>query len=361
MEAAAFKSNSLRVSFPGQTGVTFAVAHDELSVFGDIALLELPPCADDNAGVAIVSYYDVRAAERATAVLGLRCTAAAAHGERCVQIPWGVGVDVSMLSDVATVRYDETLYTVVFYDIRAAARALAAADGARVAPMGAVSGAPARAGRMAATGTGNVPLSASQRRAADAVKQWVGPRYVNSLRISEVNWADIASGLDTRTTLRLRGLPRELSVPGALEQMLASAKLLDLVDCVHVQPPREGARLGSAVVNVTLPQHVPAVARFFHGKQVAGRGLMAVSFATVQGAEALRRKVADLTKPWCPAVPWRIEAEYERHEGSQTSTQAGSDEDADSGPDTSPEPPSEPRRLILPPPGLEGTVRVGRV
>lgn len=109
------------------------------------------------------------------------------------------------------------------------------------------------------------------------------PRKVHDLRLGELKWEEIASGREQRTVLRLIGLPKRYCDVPALERLLAKAGLQDMVGEVHTRRPsaaRGGRQLGGAVLHVTSPAHVPAVAKFFHGRVLCGSVPVSVSFAS---------------------------------------------------------------------------------
>jgi len=174
----------------------------------------------------------------------------------------------------------------------------------------------------------------------------LGPRYRNDLRLSEVNWNDLSKGRDTRTTLRLRCLPRKLCDEDAFRMALSHAGLSEHVDCFRVFSS-EGRKTGSALVNASSGSGVAAVAKYVHGRQWGRSMPVAVSFAAVQGSAELRRafpsktlfsesRVAQLAKA---AEPWRIETcelvagitESEPAGVSEVSTEAGDDAELTAG------------------------------
>jgi len=113
------------------------------------------------------------------------------------------------------------------------------------------------------------------------------PRYVNSLELSTVNWGQLSKKQEWRTALQLRGLPQKLCEGRALEAVLTSAGLMDLVSEVRVTSgPSTGlkrTKFGSAVIHAKSVDTVTKLTKFFHGRQFAGSSLpVAVSFATTQ-------------------------------------------------------------------------------
>merc|ERR1719335_1207308 len=109
------------------------------------------------------------------------------------------------------------------------------------------------------------------------------PKYRNDLRLSEVNWTDLANGREWRTTLRLRCLPAKLCDRITFQRTLEMAGLKEMVDCFRVFSSEDRKNTGSALVNAVNSAGVTAVARFFHGRQWGNSMPCAVSFAAVQG------------------------------------------------------------------------------
>uniref|UniRef100_A0A7S0ALJ3 Uncharacterized protein n=1 Tax=Pyrodinium bahamense TaxID=73915 RepID=A0A7S0ALJ3_9DINO len=257
-------TNSLRVTFPeSEAPLSMAPVCRELSRFGEVARLEMPP---DGQLSAVVSYYDVRAATRAREGLGDRCTLEPEYGDRIVVSHGDVQVSAWMIQEIRTVQREGSggKYTLEFFDTRAAERAASCL----FAHAGTVSAKVAEV-------TPNINCSLPQ------------PRYRNDLRLSQVTWEDLTSGREARTTLRLRCLPRHLCTEQTFQGLLARVGLSKVVDSVRVFPG-DGKCPGSALVNAVDSQGVIAVAKYFHGRQW-GRSLpVAVSFAAVQGAEEVR-------------------------------------------------------------------------
>lgn len=192
----------------------------------------------------------------------------------------------------------------------------------------------------------------------------------SSLRSCEVKWQDIAIGSESRTTIRLRGLPRPLCAPRALEKLLQTSRLLDQVDFIHVVP---GPKVGSAILNAKSVANVPGLVRFFHGKQMGRTPPMAVSFANAQGLDALHQTFQRGARAGAEASklqqmqPQRIDFELYASEGghSEISTEVSTAEEAEttstSENGTCPCPPmmpGRPCRVILPPPGLSKPVQL---
>lgn len=287
-------TNSLRVYFPEAEvqgfHISVARVYEELASFGEIARLEVPPSPGH---CAVVSYYDIRAAANARAAFGDRCSKEPQHGGRTVVLQGDVQVHAWMIPEVAAVRREvaNSSYSIDFFDTRAADRAASELVGGQNEDQNHM---PARI---------EVSTGAS----------CLAPRYRNDLRLSEVNWAELASGRDKRTTLRLRMLPSKLCDEAVFQRMLASAGLSQLVDSVCVLPGR-GSRPGSALVNAVDSAGVTAVAKYFHGRQWGKSMPVAVSFAAVQGAAEVRRAFPAKTVRTETGVtkslkdePWRVE------------------------------------------------------
>lgn len=251
-------TNSLRVSFQtlakGAVQIPMAQAHGELAPFGEIARLELPT---NMPLTALVSFYDVRAASAALAALGNRCSIEPQHGNRTVVLHGDVQLETWMIEEIQTIQRGESgaTYMLFFFDTRAAERAALVLD---------------------------EHAAASCKNLDDE-----RPRCRNDLRLSQVNWADLASGRETRTTLRLRCVPRKLCNERAFQSMLARAGLSEVVDCVRVFPA-EAASAGNALINAIDTAGVIAVAKYFHGRHWGRSMPVTVSFAAVQGADEVR-------------------------------------------------------------------------
>jgi len=113
-----------------------------------------------------------------------------------------------------------------------------------------------------------------------------------------LDWAEVASGREKRTTLQLLCLPCALCSQGALASVLAKAGLASAVEDVRIIPgDGSGKRLGSAILRVVDPSNVVKVARHFHGRQWGRSAPVAVRFAAEQVG------VADTQKPksYCTA------------------------------------------------------------
>lgn len=280
-------TNSLCVTFlAGNASVS--LAYKELSVFGELARVEVPP---GQQAVAVASFYDLRAAARAKAALVGRCAEAPQHGERTVVVKGDVEIQPWMVTEVASVRKsgDGSMYFLDFYDTRTAGKAAAQFHARNV-------GVPQERDRMPM----KVPVSNSLEGT---------PRKRNDLRLSQVHWDDLSSGREWRTTLRLRCLPKQLCDEEALKSLLARAGLAEAVDLIRAFPG-QGNGPGTALVNAVDSAGAAAVAKYLHGRSWGRTMPISVGFAALQGAEEVdkafpkaKASPADLAK----AVPWRVE------------------------------------------------------
>jgi len=291
----------------------------KLEQFGDVSRMEVTR-AKDVPGV-LVSYFDLRAAASAKAVLGSACEEAPCHGRRHLRYTGKADFDdeVAMeVSKVIAVGNDDFL--VEFWYSRAAVQAAALAGGKLeqyVAP--------------------KPPPAEAKTTIVGTAK----PRYVDQLRLSQVRWEDLANHQERRTVLQLRGLPPRLCQPGALKALMLAQGLLDKVARLSIAPGRLG-RPGCAKLYAKGIDEVSVLTKFFHGRQFGGSSLVAVSFAADQGLKPLG------------AEPWRIgikEAFKEFGRGPELGTESTRSntprESSHSG-----GPPEEPAKILPPPPGL---------
>jgi len=107
------------------------------------------------------------------------------------------------------------------------------------------------------------------------------PKKVNSLSLSQLNWEDLESDREWRTSLLLRGLPRKLCKIGEMEALLKMHHLWDSVQDVR-ELPIKGTKLGCVILNAKTVSDVPKIAKFFHGCQLGGSTPVGVSFAPMQ-------------------------------------------------------------------------------
>mmetsp|Transcript_116930 Transcript_116930/g.233034 ORF Transcript_116930/g.233034 Transcript_116930/m.233034 type:complete len:362 (-) Transcript_116930:121-1206(-) len=291
------RTNSLRVDFPaGQaTSVSVATAYQELAAFGDVARIEVP---SGSGSVAIVSFYDVRAVDRVLEVLGDRCMVAPEFGNRVVVLQGEEQLQEWMLPDIETVQYDShnAAYCVFFFDTRVAERVAGKLRSHHVQQR---------------QQQKELLHHVSHGEASGDITQ--APRYRNDLRLSQVNWGDLASGRDKRTTLQLRCLPAQLCNEMELANILERVRLLHYVNCIRAFPGT-GKRLGSALINAGDAAGAAAIAKYFHGRQW-GRSLpVSVSFAAVQSLEDIYSTFPPslpgprgLAKPFDRAEPRRVD------------------------------------------------------
>lgn len=301
-------TNSLIVFYPEK--VSAGSALQELAPHGDIAHLEVSPDIPD---AVVVSYYDIRSAGAAAAALGSRCDWAPQFGNRTVSVDGQTCLDEWMLKEVALVRQrenDTDKYALEFFDTRSATQAQMKLQVKQEQEVGLDD--PLHLVTAAEDEPQTLPEQLMDFPATPPV---AAPRYRNDLRLSEVSWADLADGRDTRTTLRLRCLPSFLCKEESLHRILASAGLDKVVDCIHVFPSRRGQRgPGSALVNAVDGEGAATVAKYFHGRRWGMSMPVAVSFAAVQGRREVEEKfLKDPFQKEITAVPgvkdpWRIEA-----------------------------------------------------
>lgn len=138
------------------------------------------------------------------------------------------------------------------------------------------------------------------------------PRYVHDFRLSSLDWDDLASNREQRSSLYLRGMPLRYCQPGHFASLMKTHGLADAVDRVEVAGkqgptglrPKEvrRTRLGCLIVHLKSPSEVRRVAKFFHGRLLDWRVPVAVSFAPTAVAED------DCLEPGPPPVgePMRV-------------------------------------------------------
>jgi len=283
--AAAEMTNTLWIKFgPSDVTLSVANAYEVLAPFGEVARLELFPGL---CNTVVVSFYDLRSAARAMEALGERCEPGEQYGGRTVSMPGDVQLQPWMLPEISAVKQEGggASYSLVFYDTRTRESvAKMIEDSAPVLPPGLPvlpPGLPAP-GQLRRPELLPVPPTLASAEDGTASGGVHGPRYRTDLVLSKVVWDDLATGLEERTTLRLRCLPRRLCDESALKGVLAQAGLSESVDCVRTFPGT-GKRPGSALVNAVTTEKVAPVARLFHGRQWGAALPVSVSFAAVQG------------------------------------------------------------------------------
>ncbi|CAE6967137.1 unnamed protein product [Symbiodinium natans] len=232
-------------------------AFQELAPFGEIMRLELLPDEPDS---VVVSYYDYRCALHAAAHLGSdRCSMEPQYGQCYVHLP-----------NEATGCHIEEIGNTYAHccDVRTAAK-LALQFGVKE------------------------PKSKTRKAyvapAIKADKAPTAPKYLNDLGISEVVWAHLDSGKETRSTLRITGVPAKLCKESRFHLLLEDADLAEHVDIFRTFTSTR-RRLGTALVNAVSPLGVKLVAKFFHGRQWGNIMPAAVSFAATQGRDEVLRR-----------------------------------------------------------------------
>eukprot|EP00420_Gonyaulax_spinifera_P008074 CAMPEP_0197944248 /NCGR_PEP_ID=MMETSP1439-20131203/125317_1 /TAXON_ID=66791 /ORGANISM="Gonyaulax spinifera, Strain CCMP409" /LENGTH=413 /DNA_ID=CAMNT_0043567505 /DNA_START=43 /DNA_END=1284 /DNA_ORIENTATION=- len=392
------QSNCLLLRMPSDVRESAAAAalhllkmRQTLQGFGEVAQAEMLPDSQEN--ILQVTFYDVRCAAAAKEAFDddLVCCFGPPQGRRVLRLG-KAGLETANLAEVSNVTCTaEGQFEVEFFDSRAAdlmaAGSVPAGEPAEPAAKEAVRTPSKR--RTAAVqamsvdtlpsyvGTGSAGSSSSasgghpqsvasphHTRSADPL-----PRYVRSLRLSQLSWGEFNTGREWRRTLRLCFLPKSLCEPGALEGVLEASGLRDSVERLRVVPGRGGRSLGCAMLRAKTVEAVPALAKLFHGRQYGGSSAtpVAVSFAEGQGVrssgrastlaqgstrgkEPLRVK-SSLKEPSEPLEP--LEAET-----SETTAADSLSEDSDaSAHEDSPTPSKTLPAGFLPPPGLESLCR----
>jgi len=112
------------------------------------------------------------------------------------------------------------------------------------------------------------------------------PRKMQSTRLSDIRWDDLASKREQRRVLNLRGLPSKLCTAEALHTWLRAQGLGHVVEDLKVLPGKAG-RLGCAVVRVREVADVERFAKLLHGRQCGAGSPIAVSFAAPGGLRGL--------------------------------------------------------------------------
>lgn len=290
-------TNSLCVHFSAEKA-SVAQAYRELAEFGELACVEVPPGQQT---IAVVSYFDVRAAVHAREALGGRCVASPQRGERTVVLPGNAELSDWMIGEVSKVHRSGDMFLLEFYDTRTAEKVAAQFQARSITDL-----------RLSAPPGLGPEVDSRSARTADDQSDGT-PRKRNDLRLSQISWQDLASGWEWRTTLQLRCLPPPLCSEEALQQMLLRAGLANCVDCIRVFKG-EKQRMGSALVNAVDAEGVMKVAKYLHGRHWGRSMPIAVSFSAQQGAAEVRQACPKYEREgaWKKglAVPWRVEACY---------------------------------------------------
>ncbi|CAE7451667.1 unnamed protein product [Symbiodinium sp. CCMP2592] len=242
-------SNSLKVRFAQVSRhsdpVSVHQAFEELAPFGEITRLELLPEEPDS---VVVSYYDSQSALRAALHLGdARCYMEQLQREQCyVHLPKEAsGCCVEEISNLYAQCCD---------------------------------------GRTAA----NVAQQFGVREQKSKIrKAYVAP----AAKPDKVVWANLDNGKETRTTLRITGVPVKCK-ESRFHLFLENADLAEHVDIFRLFA---GSRrhFGTALVNAVSPLGVKLLAKFFHGRQwgAAGRIIPAAARLTRLDCEPSRNSV----------------------------------------------------------------------
>lgn len=121
------------------------------------------------------------------------------------------------------------------------------------------------------------------------------PRFLHCLELAQVNWGRLAKNQEWRRVLKLRGLSSRYCDRRTLQAFLKAHKLSS--DVLKVATScKGGARMGSAVLQVSSGQGVAKLARFFHGRLLPGsKHPVSVQFANIQ--EEMQIQDSGLTEP----------------------------------------------------------------
>jgi hypothetical protein len=257
----------------------------ELEEYGEVSRVELLVDVASGDGFAersaLVSYFDVRAAEQARTALGDICAPSPSHGRRVLRLLGDASIASSDVDEVANIENSkEGDFLLEFFDARMAAKVAATAyaggsdSKARVHSAGCTAE-DAIAGAGFGVHFGDLPPSSGGAGpTADASREGLAAR----MRTSQLNWEDLAAKREHRTALLLRGLPTALCDEAAFRALLSTKDMLRLVRRVKVLPTR-GRSVGYVFVEVNSVDDVQRVAKFFHGRQFGGGHSVAVSFS----------------------------------------------------------------------------------
>jgi len=237
-------SNSIKVRFAQVSRhsdpVSVHQAFEELAPFGEITRLELLPEEPDS---VVVSYCDSQCALRAALHLGdARCYMEQLQREQCY-------VHLPKEASECCVEEISNLYA-------------QCCDGRTAANVAQQFGFREQKSKI---------RKAYVAPAAKPDKVPTAPRYLNDLGISEVVWANLDNGKETRTTLRITGVPVKLCKESRFRFFLENADLAEHVDIFRLFA---GSRrhFGTALVNAVSPLGVKLLAKFFHGRQWGAAG-----------------------------------------------------------------------------------------
>jgi len=244
-------SNALYVVLPPGMGMHAATA--AFGRFGDVAKVEVLP---SDVSTATVVFFDVRAATRAINVLGADwCWPREQCGERTIRIPGAMQLSADDFARVSGVRQDPAGgdgYEVEFFDVRDAAR-----------------------------------MNATCSRTAQAAKVAKAPGQLDKLEPVFVTpsaaFTPAAASTETaETSVLLQGLPNGLCSRPCFEAVLEQAGLQGDVVSLSIRP---GSPCGEAVVKVAGLGAVERCIKHFHGRgwHSAGTPVSATKLAPPPG------------------------------------------------------------------------------
>jgi len=332
----------------------------EFEKYGEVSRVELDDGHIFGERRALVSYFDVRAAEQARIALGDACALAPSHGHRVLRLLGDASLESSRSDEVAHIENtEEGDFLLEFFDVRVAAKVAATAypnaaggsgKAATLPSLPALSAEDAPASRGADARSGDLPPCSDHSPEPPAA---AAPRRGLASRIctSQLNWDDLAAKRERRTVLLLRGLPTALCDEAAFKALLSTKDLLHLARRVKV-PPTRGRSVGYVLVEANSVDDVPKVARFFHGRQFGGHSV-AVSFAP---AGERGRAAAPPAAARGETVRGAAEEHFRRFSTKQPEVchQALSDATGSTcSSDVEPPPGLEVPAAFVPPPGLE--------
>mmetsp|Transcript_20813 Transcript_20813/g.48259 ORF Transcript_20813/g.48259 Transcript_20813/m.48259 type:complete len:261 (+) Transcript_20813:89-871(+) len=113
------------------------------------------------------------------------------------------------------------------------------------------------------------------------------PRKCHDIGLSQIRWDSLAHSSEYRTSISVRGLPRQVCEVQAFESLLVANGLREHVQKFRILPLKAGLRAGVALVKMNNVEDVPKVAKFFHGWTWDSRlPPVAVSFTREEGLTA---------------------------------------------------------------------------
>ncbi|CAE8585258.1 unnamed protein product [Polarella glacialis] len=292
-------SDSLRVCLqPWQGDVQKCIRYCEC--FGPLAR-SLGICQDGQQSEVVVSFFDVRHASAAKVALGKSCSYAPTKiGQRTLRLQAHAQLDADIFKKVFSIDRDPENgeFVLQFFDSRVAAEVASRAydssesDHKRSVPdrpfFASVPEGNFSKKRNAFSspdlvGQGNLQ-SPDKEYPEEPLSPGVGS-VAHGLRLSQLNWTDLATKKETRKALHLRGMPKALCEVAAMQELLKAQGLLGLVEEVSAKCSSSCTRalgkpfVGSVVLHATSAEAVKKLAKFFHGRQFTGSRPVAVSFA----------------------------------------------------------------------------------